>query len=216
MKSLAKKLFVCLLFFSLTIPTLSAQAAQKAKKTDATFTKSQCDFTMKQRKLWMEHVSWTRSYITSAIANLNDQKDVLDRLLRNQDEIGDSIKPYYGEMAGEKLAALLREHIELAGKVLDAAKANNKTELDKYNKLWYQNADDIAKFLSDANPNLPLKEVKSMLYKHLQLLTDQVVARLKGDWKADIKAYDEGEEHMLHFADMLANAIIKQFPEKFK
>lgn len=216
MKKFAQKLVVCLLLLSLTIPALSAQAAEKKKTTETAFTKSQCALAMAERKLWMDHVSWTRSYIISAIANLQDQKDVAERLLQNQDEIAKSIIPYYGQRAGEKLAALLREHIELAGKVLDAAKANNKTDLDKYNKLWYQNADDIAKFLSDANPYLSYKELKSMLDQHLQFVTDQVVARLKGDWKADINAYDKGEEHMIHFADMLSDAIIKQFPEKFK
>lgn len=55
-----------------------------------------------------------------------------------------------------------------------------------------------------------------MLYQHLKYLTDQVVARLSNDWKADIDAYDKGEEHMIHFAHMLADGIIKQFPEKFK
>ncbi len=216
MKKFAQKLIACLLLLSLTIPTLSVQASQKAKTTETAFTKSQCDFKMEQQKLWINHVSLTHQYIVSAIANLPDQKDVLDRLLKNQDEIGNSIKPYYGDMAGEKLAALLREHIELAGKVLEAAKANNKADLDKYNKLWYQNADDIAKFLSDANPYLSYKELQSMLYKHLQFVTTHVVSRLNGDWKADIKSSDEGQAHMIHFADMISNAIIKQFPDKFK
>ena len=139
----------------------------------------------------------------------------MERLLKNQDDIGNSIKPYYGEEAGNKLSALLREHIQLAGQVLEAAKTNNKSDLDKYNKLWYQNADQIAAFLSNANPNFSEKELKDMLYTHLQFVTDQVVARLKGDWKADIEAFDKGEDHMIHFANILADGIIKQFPEKF-
>lgn len=204
------------MLISITIPAVPVKATHVYSKTSIPFTRAQSDLQNAERKLWIDHVSWTRSYIISAIAALKDQNDVLERLLRNQDEIGNSIKPFYGEEAGNKLAALLREHIELAGKVLAAAKTNNKSELDKYNKLWYENADKIAAFLSKANPYYSEKELKNMLYQHLKYVTDQVVARLNKNWKADIEAYDKGEEHMIHFADLLAEGIIKQFPDKFK
>ncbi len=51
---------------------------------------------------------------------------------------------------------------------------------------------------------------------HLALTTTEVVSRLKKDWAADVEAYDQGHAHMLMFADMLSDGIIKQFPEKFK
>ncbi|MCQ6561819.1 glycosyltransferase [Paenibacillus mendelii] len=168
------------------------------------------------RKLWIDHTIWTRSYIVSALAGLEDQNDVLARLLRNQQDIGDAIKPYYGEAAGNKLAELLKEHILLAGKVVDAAKSGNQEELKKYNAAWYRNADDIAKFLSAANPNWPQKELQDLLYTHLQLLTDQVTARIMKDWKADILAFDKYEDHIIKLADTLTNGTVKQFPEKFK
>lgn len=216
MKKFAKKLFVSLLLLSLTLPAISVKASSIHSKAGLPFTKAQCELQKAERELWIDHVSWTRSYIISAIASLKDQNDVLQRLLKNQDDIGNSIKPYYGEEAGNKLAALLREHITLAGQVLDAAKNNNKAELDKYNKLWYENADKIAAFLSSANPYYSEKVLKDMLHAHLQFLTDQVVARLNGNWQADIEAYDKGEQHMIHFAEILADGIIKQFPDKFK
>jgi hypothetical protein len=110
----------------------------------------------------------------------------------------------------------LREHIQLAGGVVDAAKAGNQADLAKFNKEWFRNADDISKFLSAANPNWSEKEQRDMLYAHLQFVTDQATARLKKDWKADILAYDKGEDHMMMYADMLSDGIIKQFPDKFK
>ena len=79
-----------------------------------------------------------------------------------------------------------------------------------------ENADKIADFLSNANPNYSNKNLKDMLYKHLDFVTAQAVARLNKDWKADITAFDEGESHMIMFADVLSDGIIKQFPEKFK
>lgn len=173
---------------------------------------TKCNLKMEERRLWIDHVTWTRSVIVSDIASLDDIAPVLERLLKNQDDIGNSIKPYYGEEAGNKLAALLREHINLAAKVVDSAKSNNKSDLEKYNELWYKNADEIADFLSSINPNYSNKDLKDMLHKHLQFVTDQAVARLKKDWKADIEAYDKGEDHMIMFADMLTDGIIKQFP----
>lgn len=95
-------------------------------------------------------------------------------------------------------------------------KSGNKKNLEKYNNLWYENADDIANFLSSANPKYSNKVLKDMLYKYLQLVTDQAVSRLNKDWKKDIEVYDEGEDHMIKFADILAEGIIRQFPGKFK
>jgi hypothetical protein len=170
---------------------------------------------MAERKLWIDHVGWSRSFIVSDLSSLPDKEIVLQRLLKNQDDIGASIKPYYGDEAGNKLSKLLRDHISIAGQVVDAAKSNNKADLDKYNKLWYKNADDISDFLSGANPNLSNSELKDMLHKHLDFLTAQVTARLSKDWKADVANYDKGEDHMIKFADIISNGIVKQFPEKF-
>nr|WP_229521733.1 glycosyltransferase [Paenibacillus monticola] len=168
------------------------------------------------RKLWIDHVTWTRAYAVSALAGLEDQKQVLVRLLKNQQDIGNAIKPYYGEAAGNKLAELLREHILIAGKIVEVLKAGNQADVDKYNKDWYKNADDIAAFLSKANPHWSNKELQAMFYKHLQLLTDDLTARVKKDYDAEIVAFDKGEEHMIKFADTLTEGIIKQFPERFK
>ena len=210
MKKTLKKLVLTLLLVSLILPGLSVRAAHG----DKTHHKPTGNIFKEQERLWIDHVSWTRSYIISAIAGLKDQDDVLQRLLKNQEDIGNSIKPFYGEEAGKKLTNLLKEHISLAGKVLKAAKANDKQELDKYNKLWYENADKIAEFLSATNPNYSQKKLKNMLYTHLKLLTDQVVARLGNDWKADINAFDKGETNMIHFADILAAGIMKQLHDK--
>lgn len=178
--------------------------------------KSTINLKSDERKLWIDHVLWTRSFIVSDISSLADKNDVLQRLLKNQDDIGNSIKPYYGEEAGDKLSKLLRDHISIAGQVVDAAKNNNKDALDKYNKLWYKNADDIAEFLSNANPNWSNSELKDMLHKHLEFVTSQVVARLNNNWSADIEAFDKGEDHMIMFADIISDGIAKQFPNKFK
>ncbi|HEY8126117.1 MAG TPA: acetylglutamate kinase [Methylocystis sp.] len=169
---------------------------------------------MAMRKLWEDHITYTRNYIISALADLPDRDSVAKRLLQNQDDIGNAIKPFYGEQAGQKLAALLRDHIVIATEVVDAAKSNNK-QLDAAQKKWSANGKDIAAFLSSANPNWPKQTLENMLETHLVLTTGEVVGRLNKDWAADIKSYDEGHLHMLMFADALTDGITRQFAAKF-
>jgi hypothetical protein len=99
-------------------------------------------------KLWEDHITWTRVFIISAVADLPDKASATDRLLQNQVDIGNRIKPYYGEAAGTKLTALLKEHITTAAEVVAAAKANDQGKLADANKRWFANADQIADFLS--------------------------------------------------------------------
>lgn len=175
---------------------------------------SQAELKLTMRKLWEDHITYTRNFIISALGDLKDTDAVAQRLLANQDEIGKAIAPFYGNEAGKKVAALLHDHILIAADVVKAAKAGKKDELAAQQDKWTKNADDIAAFLSKANSNWPEKDLKDMLHKHLALTTDEVVSRLKKDWKADIRAYDKGHVHMLMFADVLVEGIAKQFPDK--
>lgn len=178
--------------------------------------KAGLDLRLGIRKLWEDHITYTRNYIISALADLEDVGKVAQRLLANQDDIGNAIKSYYGNEAGDKLAGLLRDHILIATEVVKAAKAGDNAGLDKASKKWYANSDDIAVFLSSANPNWVKKNLTDMLYKHLELTTGEVVSRIKKNWSADIDYYDRGHIHMLMFADMLTDGIVKHFPDKFK
>jgi hypothetical protein len=166
-------------------------------------------------KLWEDHIAWTRNYIISALAGLEDLSPVTERLLQNQVDLGNAIKPVYGEDAGNQLTALLKEHILLAAQVVTAAKKNAAQELKDADAKWHKNSDDIAEFLSKANPYADKKMVQDAMYKHLELTTGEVTARLKKDWKTDIESYDTNHMHMLMFSDALCDAIVKQFPAKF-
>jgi len=169
------------------------------------------------RKLWEDHITWTRVFIISAVADLPDKATATERLLQNQVDIGNAIKPLYGEPAGNKLTALLKEHITTAAEVVAAAKANDQAKLADANKRWFTNADQIADFLSGANPkNWPQADMRSMMKEHLDLTTQEAVARLHGDWAADVKAYDAVHQQILKMADHLTMGIVKQFPDKFK
>ena len=180
----------------------SAMSDTMADRTG--YTRSESDLRAGMRKLWEDHIVYTRGYIVSVLAGLDDAGKVAERLLKNQDDIGNAIKPVYGEEAGKKLAALLRDHILIAADIVAAAKAGNNDGVAAGQKRWLANADDIAGFLAGANPNWKPQDLKNMLYKHLSLTTTEVTARLRKDWAGDIAAYDEGHDHMLMFADMLS------------
>ncbi|WP_435994518.1 glycosyltransferase [Rossellomorea sp. LjRoot5] len=186
-----------------------------AAKQDSCLSEASMKVREEMRTLWTDHVFYTRNYIISAVDGLEDTDVVLARLLQNQKDIGNAIKPYYGEKAGNKLADLLTEHIVLAGKIVDAAKGGKSAQLEQLNKEWYRNADDIARLLASANSHWSEKELKDLLYMHLQFVTDEAVARINKDWKANIKSFDEGRAHIRHLSDALSNGIVKQFPEKF-
>jgi hypothetical protein len=169
------------------------------------------------RKLWEDHITWTRNVIISFQADLPDLNAAIARLLQNQADIGDAIKPYYGDAAGNQLTALLREHILGAARVLAALKAGDQSALQSALADWYANAHDIAVFLSSANPkNWPLAEMDQMMRDHLDATTREAVARHQGDWNADVAAYDAVHLQALAMADMLSNGIIAQFPKLFR
>lgn len=169
----------------------------------------------KERKLWLKHILWTRHFIVSYTSDLEDKEIVLARLLKNEEDIGNTIKPYYGEDEGNQFTALLREHVVITKKVAGAVKAKNEQELDKQNELWHRNADDLTEFLNHLNPDWSTNGLRETLYGHLQLVTEQLTARVNGAWEADLEACDKGEEHMLMLADTLSSGIIRQFPDKF-
>ena len=168
------------------------------------------------RKLWSDHMHWT---LTTVDAFFNEPKQLeskLNRLLQNQKEIGAAIVPFYGQAAGDKLAKLLTEHIELAVPVLKAAQGNDKASLDAALADWYRNANDIANFLSSANPkNWPQTATAPAIKMHITHTTDYSVNILKGDYATSIKGFEEALNHMLMLADTLSEGIAKQFPEKF-
>jgi hypothetical protein len=169
------------------------------------------------RKLWEDHITWTRNVIISIDAGLPDLNTVVARLLQNQTDIGNAIKPYYGDAAGDQLTALLRQHILGAADVLVALKAGDQSALQAALTAWYANAHDIAVFLSTANPkNWPLAEMDQMMKDHLDATTREAVARNQGDWSADVAAYDAVHVQILAMADMLSSGIIDQFPNKFR
>jgi hypothetical protein len=206
----------CLLFNACNNPAKTDGEAGKEGGMDEGKCKAKTELRSAMRKLWTDHTVWTRNVILNIMDGLPGTDQAVKRLLANQDDIGNAIKPYYGNEAGDKLTALLHTHITQAADLLKAAKADNKPEFERLNKEWTANADEISEFLAKANPNWKLDEMKKMMHDHLKLTTDEAVARLKKDYDADITAYDKVYDEILEMSDMLYMGIVEQFPDKVK
>ena len=180
-------------------------------------TSSELAFRNDMRRLWEDHVTWTRLAIISLTTDSPDTDATVGRLLRNQTDIGDAIKPFYGDESGAELTRLLRDHILIAADLVAAAKDGDAGGIADAQARWVANADEIAGFLAGANPRAwPLDEMKDMLHDHLELTTNEALARLHGDWDADVAAYDAIHLQALGMADMLATGIVEQFPQRFR
>jgi hypothetical protein len=183
----------------------------------APLTQKQVALHADMRRLWEDHITWTRLAIISLTTGSPDTDATVGRLLKNQTDIGNAVKPFYGEAAGNALTEELRKHILIAADVVAAAKAGDAAKLADAQARWARNGDDIAALLHSVNPDeWELDVMKAELHTHLELTTEEAVARLQGNWAADVAAYDRIHEHALHLSDLLSDGLIEQFPKRFR
>jgi hypothetical protein len=195
----------------------SAPASSATSAPRAAVTAKQQAFHDAMRKLWEDHITWTRLAIVSFAAGLPDLQVTEERLLQNQTDIGNAIKPYYGRAAGNQLATLLRAHIVGAVALLQAAKAGDSAAVSTAADAWYANGRQIADFLHAANKrNWSRADMRSMMKAHLDETLKEATDRLQGRFAADIRDYEAVHRHILEMADMLSSGIIRQFPAKFR
>jgi hypothetical protein len=192
-------------------------AAHGSESHAATISQKELALRQDMRKLWEDHVTWTRLAVISLTTDSPDTQATVGRLLRNQTDIGNAIKPYYGAAAGKQLTSLLREHIVIAADLIAVAKKGDQQGVASQQARWAANANKIATLLSNANPRFwKLPEMKAMMRDHLRLTTDEVVARLQQKWAVDVRAYDRIHGQILHMADMLSDGLVGQFPARFR
>jgi len=210
---------------ALALPRASADAAAPASlarhdghggavaTTHLPHTAAQLALHDQMRRLWEDHITWTRLAIVTFADGSAGFSPTAGRLLENQDDIGDAIKPYYGDAAGERLTALLRDHITIAVDVLKAAKAGDTGAFASAKARWYANADDITDLLASANPRFwPQSMMRADMREHLDQTLAEAAHELGGDYAASIADYEQVHTHILAMADLLSSGIIRQLP----
>ena len=158
---------------------------------------------------------WTRMLLISIAENLKDLEATQTRLLRNPKDIADVFRPYYGNSVSSEIQRLLTEHLVIGKDLIVALKNKNQEQANILSTRWYQNADRMAEAFSSINSFYPREEVRRMLYEHLRLTTEEVNARLKGDYVADINAYAMVQKEILKMSSFFVNGIVRQFPDLF-
>jgi hypothetical protein len=165
--------------------------------------------------LWEQHMEWTYATVVAFASGSPALTPTLNRLLRNQSDIGNAIKPFYGDQAGDQLTTLLKKHITDAVPVLTAAKKGDTAALNTAVAAWYANAKQIGDFLAAANPHWAKADMEQMLKSHITQTIAYATDALKGQNAQLIKDYGVAEQHMVEMANMLAEGLIQQFPAKF-
>ena len=165
--------------------------------------------------VWEQHIMWTRMLLISIAENLKDLEATQTRLLENPKDIADVFRTYYGNNVANEIQRLLTEHLVIGKDLIVALKNKNQEQANSLSLKWYQNADSMAEAFSSINPFYPKEEIRRMLYEHLRLTTEEVNARLKGNYPADIKAYDMVQEEILRMSQFFVNGIVSQFSNLF-
>ena len=169
------------------------------------------------RKLWEDHIAWTRLAIVTFADGSPGFDATAGRLLQNQSDIGSAIKPFYGDAAGNQLTALLHDHITIAVEILQAAKTGDTDAFNAANTRWYANGNDIADFLAAANPrSWPDAVMRTDMKEHLDQTLAEAAHELHGQYPASITAYEAIHAHILMMADQLSTGIIARFPSRFR
>jgi hypothetical protein len=212
--ALLSALVVISLFFAWSAAPAPGQAAtSNPAKVD--------ELKMAQRDLYVNHIFWVRSLVVAT--RFGDKKAATEADeygLKNAKAIGESIAPVYGKAAGEKFATLFVGHYSAVKSYMTAAFANSfkgnpalkKAAVDRLMK----NADEIAAFVSSANPNLPKGTVYGLLLTHGQQHVMTIDATAKKDWGKEADMWDPMVKHVYALTDALADGIAKQFPDKFQ
>lgn len=167
------------------------------------------------RLAWLQHVYWTRMLIISIIERLADEKDVTDRLLKNPYDIANIFTRFYPSDVRNTIANLLTEHLKIGADLVKALRDDNKEEAARFNRQWYQNEDEMADAFSSINPYYNKETVKEMLYRHLDLIKQEVSESLLKNYPADINTFDKIEQQALEMADYFSLGIMKEFLQMF-
>ncbi|WP_438824249.1 hypothetical protein [Bacillus sp. JJ1562] len=184
-------------------------------KKDRCISHAELDFRNDMRSLWEEHVEWTRMAIISLVFKLPNTDFVLKRLLRNAPEMGNIIRRFYGDASATTFSNLIKQHLLLAAELVKASVAGDQKAAMTAEKKWYKNADEIVKFLSGVNPSFPEEAFRKMFYEHLALTKQEAVFMINKQYQKDIDVYDKIEKEAREMADMISEAIVRQFPNMF-
>lgn len=197
--------FIVALVASTVVPALAQPLT--AKKT------SQLAYHDEWRKLWEDHITWTRVVIIGILDGLPGTNTYVNRLLQNYEDMEGALAPYYGDEA-EVFGDLIQDHLVIAAEILTAVKNGQPT--DALIASWYANAHDLAVQMNKMNPkSWPLEETEQMWTDHLDATLEEATDHFTGNFAGEVAAYDRVHDMALEMADFISAGVMKQFPTQF-
>ena len=167
------------------------------------------------RALWNDHVVQTRAYAVAVKADDSAAAaEAADGVVANARNLSGAVASFYGEAAGDRMMELLGGHWGAVKAMTDSGHSNDAAASQAAMTTLLANADEIAAFLSGANPNLPADAVRGLLVAHGAHHAAQIKQIMAGDMAAEAETWAAMQAHMDVIADALAGAIAKQFPDK--
>lgn len=168
------------------------------------------DLREQMRMAWLEHVYWTRMFIVSAAGGIQDQQEIVGRLLANVDRIVSLFARQYPQNESNQLRELLTAHVELIGGLVTMMKEGDNSRIPMQKDKLLANASDLARFLAEATPEFNEFEIKDMMDMHLELTEQEIAERLAGEYAKDIETFGRIERQAVQMADYFADGLIRQ------
>ncbi|GAM10864.1 hypothetical protein OR1_03164 [Geobacter sp. OR-1] len=203
--------------FTGALPAFSAEHAHMEAKNQAATVTKLADLKAGLRDLWIGHVFWVRNVVVATKYGDNEAAKVAEAaVVENAKAIAGSIEPFYGKAASDKLFGLLAGHYGAVKEYMTSAYANDKTGKDSSRDKLIRNADEIAVFLSGANPYLPKETLYGLLTAHGGHHMKEIEALASKNYAEEAQVWSDMKAHMYVIADALAGGLAKQFPEKIR
>lgn len=197
-------------------PAHAGVAAHEHGGGHRALTATQVAFHDAMRKLWEDHVTWTRLAIVTFADGSAGFPATAQRLLDNQTDIGNALAPFFGPTAGAQVSSLLHDHITIAVALLQAAKSGDAAAFAAAKDQWYANANDIADALHQLNPRFwPDDVLRADMKVHLDQTLAEAADELAGNYPAGVSDYEAVHQHILAMADLLSTGILDRFPADF-
>ena len=163
---------------------------------------------------WTEHLYYTRQAIVSILAGLPDVEPISVRLLKNQEDIGSLLMPYYSSEQVTSFVTLLKKHVSLAAEYITAIK--NKSDFADVKSKLIENGNSIVNWMASVDPtDWPVSKIGPLWEEHLTQTINQVESRTQGDWVADIVALDAGHQCIDQLAQEFGWGIVYNNIQRF-
>jgi len=166
--------------------------------------------------LFQEHIYLAAAATGAALGGREAEfKAATAALDANSVAISKAIGSVYSQGAEDAFLPLWRKHIGMVVEYTVGVATNDKVKQDKAVADLIGYTQDFGAFLQSANPNLPKSVVADLVKQHVVTLKEVIDAQASKDQAKTYLAMRTAAGHMQMIADPLAEAIVKQFPDKF-